>query len=172
MESFGARLRSRREQKRLALESIATRTKIKMSLLDELERDELRHWPVGLFARAYVKAYAQAIDLDPGEVVREFVALHPESAEAPAADPADDRRLSARLRSLIGSTVPDRLRRRREDEVPLSIVGATAFEPPGAKPVPSVAPSLADTTSGDPGPSLSAIAHVCSRLGHVIDVTE
>ena len=70
-ESFGARLRQRRERQQIALATIAEQTKIKASLLEGLERDDLSHWPSGIFRRAFLRAYAHAIGLEPDLVVRE-----------------------------------------------------------------------------------------------------
>ena len=44
-ESFGARLRQQRERQQIALTAIAEQTKIGLSLLEALERDDLSHWP-------------------------------------------------------------------------------------------------------------------------------
>ncbi len=76
--TFGARLRSQREQQQVALATIAEETKINMALLEGLERDDLSRWPGGLFRRAYVRTYAQKIGLDPEQVVREFIEVHPD----------------------------------------------------------------------------------------------
>jgi transcriptional regulator with XRE-family HTH domain len=77
--TFGARLRSQREQQQVALATIAEETKISVALLEGLERDDLSRWPGGLFRRAYVRTYAQKIGLDPEQVVREFIELHPDA---------------------------------------------------------------------------------------------
>ena len=76
-ESFGARLRRRREEQQIALATIAERTKIKQSLLEALERDDISHWPTGIFRRAFIRAYALGIGLDPDVVVREFFEVFP-----------------------------------------------------------------------------------------------
>jgi hypothetical protein len=77
-QTFGARLRSQREQQQVALATIAEETKINMALLEGLERDDVSRWPGGLFRRAYVRTYAQKIGLDPEQVVREFIELYPD----------------------------------------------------------------------------------------------
>src|SRR5688572_31759359 len=84
-ESFGARLRRHREEQHIALATIAEQTKIKLSLLEALERDDVSHWPAGIFRRAFIRAYAHAIGLDPDVVVREFLEVHPEPSEVAAA---------------------------------------------------------------------------------------
>ena len=72
-DSFGARLRQRREDQGIALLTIAEQTKIKLSLLQALERDDVSHWPPGIFRRAYIRAYAHAIGLDPDLIVVDFL---------------------------------------------------------------------------------------------------
>src|SRR6478736_2794241 len=83
-EKLGARLRQRRERQQIALSTIAEQTKIKLSLLEELERDDVSHWPAGIFRRAFVRAYARAIDLEPDVVVREFLERYPDPIDRPA----------------------------------------------------------------------------------------
>ena len=67
--SFGTRLRSQREQQQIPLADIAERTKIKLSLLEALERGDVSLWPTGIFRRSFVRAYAQAIGLDADAVL-------------------------------------------------------------------------------------------------------
>ena len=63
-ESFGARLRQQREARQIDLFAISEQTKIKLALLEALEKDDVSHWPSGIFRRAYIRAYAQFIGLD------------------------------------------------------------------------------------------------------------
>ena len=79
--SLGARLRLQREQRQVALSDIAAETKIRLSLLEGLERDDVSRWPEGIFRRAYLRDYARAIGLEPEVVVREFLEFHPDSVE-------------------------------------------------------------------------------------------
>lgn len=79
--SFGARLRAQRERKGISLVTISHDTKIKLSLLDALERDDVTYWPVGIFRRAFVRDYARAIGLDVERTVREFLLLYPDPTE-------------------------------------------------------------------------------------------
>jgi transcriptional regulator with XRE-family HTH domain len=113
-ESFGARLRQRRERQQIALSTIAEQTKIKISLLEGLEHDDVRHWPSGIFRRAFIRAYAHAIGLEPDIVVREFLDLYPDPAEIiatlpggmPAGQLADNSTgPPTRLRNLFGSAL-------------------------------------------------------------------
>lgn len=58
---------------------MATATKIKPSVFEELERGDVSTWPSGIFRRAFVRAYATAIGLSPESFIEEFVQLFPES---------------------------------------------------------------------------------------------
>jgi cytoskeletal protein RodZ len=78
MDSFGARLRYERERRQIALKSIADGTKISVTLLEALERDDVSRWPSGIFRKSFIRSYAEAIGLDPDTVVREFVELYPD----------------------------------------------------------------------------------------------
>ena len=86
-ESFGARLRYERERRQIALRSIAEGTKISFSLLEGLERDDVSRWPSGIFRKSFVRAYAEAIGLDPDSVVREFVERYPDPLEVDVVAP-------------------------------------------------------------------------------------
>ena len=77
-QSFGRRLRRERERRRIALSSIAENTKISVSLFDDLERDDVSRWPSGIFRKSFIRAYAQAIGLDPDETAREFLERFPD----------------------------------------------------------------------------------------------
>src|SRR3954469_5291948 len=81
-ENFGARLRQQREDRQIDLIAISVQTKIKLSLLEGLERDDVSHWPSGIFRRAYIRTYAQFIGLDPDAILREFLEVHPDPGDA------------------------------------------------------------------------------------------
>ena len=120
-ETFGARLRQRREGQEIALVTIAEQTKIKLSLLEALERDDVSHWPSGIFRRAFIRAYAHAIGLNPDVVVREFLEIYPDPIEVVTTEAialaVDGARTSAgpptRLRYLVGSAIGSLSRLRR-----------------------------------------------------------
>ena len=97
-ESFGQRLRRERERRQIALSSIAENSKIKVSLFEELERDDASHWPSGVFRRAFIRAYADAIGLDPEATAREFLERFP--------DPNDPDRLLGPQPALVSPRAP------------------------------------------------------------------
>ena len=76
-EMFVVRLRRHRERYGVPLADIATEANIKLELLEGLEKGDLSGWPLGLYARAWVRAYASAIGVDPLDTVDEFCRLFP-----------------------------------------------------------------------------------------------
>jgi len=76
-ETFISRLRRHRERNHISLEEIVSRTRIKREQLEAFERGDLENWPRGIYARAWVRAYANIIGLDPIDTVDEFCKLFP-----------------------------------------------------------------------------------------------
>jgi cytoskeletal protein RodZ len=73
MGAFGARLKAAREQRGVSLRQIAGATRISMTALEALERDDFSRLPGGIFSRAFIRAYAIEIGLDPEATVSEFL---------------------------------------------------------------------------------------------------
>lgn len=86
--SFGSRLRSYRQWRGIDLDTIAQSTKIRVGLFEALERDDTSQWPSGIYRRAFIRAYATAVGLDPESTVSEFLERFP--------DPKDEGRVSGR----------------------------------------------------------------------------
>jgi transcriptional regulator with XRE-family HTH domain len=76
-DTFVARLRRLRERNHISLEEIAAVTRVNRELLEAFERNDLSNWPRGLYARAWVRAYASVVGLDPMDTVDEFCRLFP-----------------------------------------------------------------------------------------------
>jgi len=75
--AFGPNLRRARLQRGISIERIAESTKISADLWSGLEQNDLSRWPTGLYARAYVRAYALEIGVDPEATVDEFCRCFP-----------------------------------------------------------------------------------------------
>ena len=83
--TVGARLREAREKRGVSLRQIAVKTRISVMSLEALERSDLSRLPGGIFTRAFIRAYAQEVGLDPDRTIQEFIAeLPPEAATATA----------------------------------------------------------------------------------------
>lgn len=77
-ETFGPVLRAARERRGVTLKQLAAETKLSVELWEALEDNNLARWPKRVFARSYVRDYAERVGLDSDEVVNEFCRLFPE----------------------------------------------------------------------------------------------
>lgn len=75
--AFVERLRRYRERSGIPLAEIVAATRIKRELLEAFERNDLSAWPRGVYARAWVRAYASVVGLDAIDTVDEFCRLFP-----------------------------------------------------------------------------------------------
>jgi len=92
---LGVRLRRQREYRGVSLQDVAHDTKINPALLADLERGDLSQWPPGLYGRAFIRSYAEAVGLEPREVLTEFLRFVPddEGLILPSDDPHEPPRL-------------------------------------------------------------------------------
>ena len=113
--TVGARLREAREKRGISLRQIANTTRISVMSLEALERSDLSRLPGGIFTRAFIRAYAQEVGLDPDRTIQDFIAeLPPESAAATAHPAAiedgekleSDRKAVATAMKLIALSLP------------------------------------------------------------------
>jgi hypothetical protein len=133
-----------------------------MSLLEELERDDVSHWPTGIFRRAFIRAYALAIGLDPDAIVREFLERYPDPVEEfvppVVAAPREDQMTPSagpptRFRYLLDSTL-SRLGLGHAPRARASEIGPTVVVRPPVAVVPT-------------DPDLLAAANLCTQLGRL-----
>ncbi len=78
--NIGARLRDAREARNMELRDIAATTKISIGALEALEQNDFDPLPGGIFTRAFVRAYASEVGLDPEQTTRDFMAQAPAEA--------------------------------------------------------------------------------------------
>ena len=74
MESFGARLKREREQRKITLDEIAVSTKIGTRFLAAIEEDRFDQLPGGIFNKGFVRAYARHLGMDENQAIADFVA--------------------------------------------------------------------------------------------------
>lgn len=93
--AFGESLKRHREARGVPLRAVAEQTKIGSAFLVALERGDCSKWPGGIYSRAWIRAYASAIDLDPDEVGSRFNRCfagnaYPEGESGPLTLPAPE----------------------------------------------------------------------------------
>lgn len=75
--NVGGLLQHRRKELELSLDDCHKMTRIRKVLLEALEEEDLKQLPASrTTVRAYVRAYAKCLDLDPEALVRQFNDLH------------------------------------------------------------------------------------------------
>jgi cytoskeletal protein RodZ len=82
-------LAARRSQAGITLEQVATRTKISPASLRAIENEEFHLLPGGIFTTSYLRQYAEAVGVDPEELLeaarRSLSAREaPEAGESPS----------------------------------------------------------------------------------------
>ena len=118
-ETFVTRLRRHRQRNQVSLDEVATATRVKRELLEALENNDLSEWPKGLYARAWIRGYANVVGLDPDSQVDEFCRLFPQG----------DRRSGETIRD-IASIIATPSALKDEYQGPERRASARAEEPP------------------------------------------
>ncbi len=77
-DAFGPNLRRIRIQRGVSLEQIADATKVSVDLWKALERNDFKRWPTGIYARAYLRSYAEAIGVDAETTIDDFCRWFPQ----------------------------------------------------------------------------------------------
>jgi cytoskeleton protein RodZ len=102
---FGGKLREARERRGVSLRQIANATKIAVSVLEALERNDISRLPGGIFGRAFVRSYAIEVGLDPETTIQEFIAQFPNDSVTvghPASHPVEDHQAVESDRRMAG----------------------------------------------------------------------
>jgi cytoskeleton protein RodZ len=74
---LGKKLREARENRGVSLRQISNSTKIAISILEAIERNDISRLPGGIFGRAFVRSFAIEVGLDPETAIQEFIAQFP-----------------------------------------------------------------------------------------------
>ena len=84
--SIGQTLASAREKAGLTVEQVAAATRIRRTLVMDIERDDFASSGGDFYARGHVRTIAQKVGLDPAPLLAEFDAARPETAPPRATD--------------------------------------------------------------------------------------
>lgn len=113
---FGTTLREARERRGVTLRQIANATKIAVSVLDALERNDISRLPGGIFGRAFVRSYAVEVGLDPEATIQQFMTQFPHDSVTvghPTSEQTEDnqtvesdRRMAGTFLRLIAISLP------------------------------------------------------------------
>jgi len=100
----------------VSLRQIADSTKIAVSILDALERDDISRLPGGIFGRAFVRSFASEVGLDPETTIQEFITQFPQDSVTVGHPPSErtgdnealesNRRVATTFLRLVGLSIP------------------------------------------------------------------
>jgi len=83
--TVGQLFQKQREEKKVDLETIARRTRIKLSFLKAIEEDAFQLIPSETYVRGFIRSYAKLVHLNPEEILK----LYRSQAEPPPS-PAEE----------------------------------------------------------------------------------
>jgi transcriptional regulator with XRE-family HTH domain len=72
MKSLGAFLKSKREERGLALEEMSEKTRIPLRYLSAIEEDRLDQLPGKVYERLFIRTYSDVVGVNVDELAREF----------------------------------------------------------------------------------------------------
>lgn len=84
--SIGQTLAAAREKAGLTVEQVAAATRIRRTLVMDIERDDFASSGGDFYARGHVRTIAQKVGIDPAPLLAEFDAARPEAAPPRATD--------------------------------------------------------------------------------------
>ncbi len=90
MNSIGADVRQERERQGLSLEEVSERTRITVRNLEAIEQDDFESFPNRVYARAFLRDYANFLGLDSAELLERYEEQR--AGEPVPAPPAEPRR--------------------------------------------------------------------------------
>jgi cytoskeleton protein RodZ len=140
--------------------------------LEALERSDLSRLPGGIFTRAFIRAYAQEVGLDPDRTIQDFIAELPPEASAATAHSvavedgeqldADRRAVATGLRlvlvavPIVGLVIYYGTHQSAPSPAPAVVESPAAQLPPPA--LPAVVPPAAGQAAPEPAPGSPPVA--------------
>ncbi|HEY8239837.1 MAG TPA: helix-turn-helix domain-containing protein [Kiritimatiellia bacterium] len=111
MESLGQTFKSTRERKRVSLSQAAAKTRIKVQILEGLEKNDFSTIAAPTYAKGFIKMYAEYLGLDPAPLIKEYNERQPakgktDRASAVAAVPAPPQASAAPVVAGPEDTIP------------------------------------------------------------------
>jgi cytoskeletal protein RodZ len=76
MATLGQILKEARKKKNVTASQAAAATRMKVQAIEALERDDFSRMAAPMYARGFIKLYAEYLGLDPAPLIREYTDLH------------------------------------------------------------------------------------------------
>jgi cytoskeletal protein RodZ len=89
MATLGQILKEAREKKNVTASQAAIATRMKIQTIEALERDDFSRMAAPMYAKGFIKLYAEYLGLDAAPLIREYEDLHSPKARPPLAPEND-----------------------------------------------------------------------------------
>lgn len=76
MPTLGQTFKHAREKRKMTASQAAAATRIKIQHIQAMERDDFSRMAAPMYAKGFIKIYAEHLGLDPAPLLREYVELH------------------------------------------------------------------------------------------------
>lgn len=96
MSDLGQQLKEARLARGLSLDDVQEMTKIRKRYLEAIEAGDYKVLPGSFYVRAFIKTYAEAVGVDPDELLNEHKQHVPDVAPEPTMEPVLQKRRSSR----------------------------------------------------------------------------
>lgn len=97
MSDLGYILRKTRQERKISLDDLQEVTKIRKRYLEAIEEGNYKVLPGSFYVRAFIKSYAEALGLDPNEVLNMYQSTNPSpTIEKPVVEPIRSNRATVR----------------------------------------------------------------------------
>lgn len=105
MESIGTILKNTREKKNIPLEQVSQITKIPLIYLQAIEHEQYQLLPQGIFAKGFLKSYADTVGVDSNEILDIYKTLSNEKQIIKQIDPPKTDSTQAKTFFIIGFSI-------------------------------------------------------------------
>ena len=136
--ALGEKLREARMRRKLSTSEVAARTRMKVQLVEAIERDDFGSFAAPIYGKGFIRLFAESVGLDPAPLIEEYLAA---LENAPSAPPPPEPRPVPRHRDRPAIR-PAAMPSGREQESPApSRPAATAAPAPEPEPRPKPRPA-------------------------------
>ena len=84
--ALGQQLRAARLQRQLTTSQVAAATRMKIQMVEAIEREDFARIPAPIYGKGFIRLYAELVGLDPRPLIEEYLARWVEWTAAPVVD--------------------------------------------------------------------------------------
>jgi cytoskeleton protein RodZ len=167
--SIGSQLRAAREKKSLTRSQVAAATRMKVQTVEALEADDYKQIPAPIYAKGFLKSYAELVGLDVKALLDEYMrrTSSPKPEPAPAVAPKTVPAPAAAVPAAIPR--PEAIPSPASPAVSSPVAAPSSLSrptprfgnPPASAPAPAPAPAPAAAPAPVPAPEAGRVPEKC-----------